>query len=152
MPNLRLAAIIACLVVCTGGCSSVPPSPAASPSVSAIVFTPIPVVPASLEPGSFRLPTNGAIGGGGCLGVDFAPGVLHGDPADKRTAWVVTSGGRQEVFFPLGFTARFTPRLEVMNRSGRIVAQEGDAVDGGCWTVDDGPVLILSDPSFVDPK
>jgi len=105
-----------------------------------------------LEPGSFRLPTNGAVGGGGCLGLGLDEAVLDGKATDPHVAWVVTSAGREEVFFPLGFTARFTPRLEVVNSAGRVVAHEGDSVDGGCWTVDDGPILILSDAQFLSAK
>jgi hypothetical protein len=152
MATFGRSAMLAGLMAVAAGCGSIAPPPSPSPTAEAIAFTPIPVVPASLEPGSFRLPTNGATGGGGCLGLGLDHAVLHGNPADPHVAWIVTSAGREEVFFPLGFTARFTPRLEVVNAADRVVAHEDDSVDGGCWTVNDGPVLILSDPEFVGIK
>jgi hypothetical protein len=91
-----------------------------------------------------RLPTNGAPGRAGCLGVGL-DAVLRGDPNDERFAWLDSSDGRIDVFFPLGFVGRFTPRLEVLDTTGRVVAREGDQIVGGCWTVDDGPILILVD-------
>jgi hypothetical protein len=91
-----------------------------------------------------RLPTNGAPERGGCLGVGLGA-ILRGDPNDGRFAWLDSNGGRIDVFFPLGFVGRFTPKLEVLDTSGRVVARDGDQIAGGCWTVNDGPILILVD-------
>jgi hypothetical protein len=47
---------------------------------------------------------------------------------------------------PPGFTARFTPQLEVLNANGDVVAREGTGVTGGCMA-GPGPnalLLILS--------
>jgi hypothetical protein len=48
--------------------------------------------------------------------------------------------------FPPGFTARFTPKVEVLNAIGDVVARDGTVVSGGCM-VGPGPnalLLILS--------
>jgi hypothetical protein len=108
--------------------------------------TAIPLVPSSLEPGTVRLPTNGASLGGGCLGVSFDQGILHGDANDPHLAWVQTRDVRVEVYFPLGFVGRFDPKLEVLAPDGSVVARDGDTIEGGCTTADDGPDVILADP------
>lgn len=135
------------LVLAVFGCGTRPqPTPfrTAEPSTSAFIATAIPLVPASLEPGAVRLPTNGAPAHGGCLGVGL-DAVLRGDPNDQRYAWLDSADGRIDVFFPLGFVGRFAPKLEVLDEAGRVVARDGDHIVGGCWTVDDGPVVILAD-------
>jgi len=121
---------------------SAPTSPPTQPTPSAI-----PIVPMSLEPGTVRLPTNGASLGGGCLGVSFDEGILHGDRSDPHLAWVQTIDVRVEVYFPLGFVGRFDPKLEVIAPDGSIVARDGDTIEGGCTTADDGPVVILTERS-----
>lgn len=65
----------------------------------------------------------------------LAEGILHGDPADPRLAWLVNPDGlRIEIQWPRGFTARFNPELEVVASTGEVVAREGDDLDlGGGW-------------------
>jgi hypothetical protein len=75
-------------------------------------------------------------------------GVLTGDAHDPRVAWLENdfATGRTEIVFPPGFTARFSPRLEILNAAGLVVARAGDHIDGGCLTglpSLDGPLLVL---------
>jgi hypothetical protein len=85
--------------------------------------------------------------GDGCGGVGFLDAYLHGSQTDPRVAWLdFGKGGRREVVFPIGYTARFMPKLEILNEKGEIVGREGDAIDGGCVTGVGGPhepMLIL---------
>jgi hypothetical protein len=72
------------------------------------------------------------------VGVDFCAGVgldafLHGDPTDPRSAWVVRPDGtRQDILFPAGYKAVFTPALQVLDPTGRVAMDEGDYVYGAC--------------------
>ena len=101
----------------------------------------------SPSPGSsaaFRLPTAGLLGACDGIGLD---GVLAGDPNDPRVAWLaVTGGGRRELVFPVGFTARFSPGLEILNASGEVVFRKGDRIDGGCLTVMPGMPVLVTPP------
>jgi hypothetical protein len=92
-------------------------------------------------------PTNGAgnvllptIDAQACAGVG-TEAVLAGDANDPRVAWLLESGARVDVVFPPGFSARFTPALEVLNASGAVVARAGDRIDGYCVTA--GAPLVL---------
>jgi len=88
--------------------------------------------------GNLLLPTIDA--GQACAGVG-TEAVLTGDPNDPRVAWLMASGTRVDVVFPSGFTARFTPALEVLNASGAVVGRAGDRIDGYCVTA--GAPLVL---------
>ena len=66
-----------------------------------------------------------------CAGIG-TDATLTGDPADPRVAWLESGGQRVDAVFPVGFTARFTPKLEVLDAHGVVVAQEGTHIDGGC--------------------
>jgi hypothetical protein len=57
---------------------------------------------------------------------------LHGDADDPRVTWVVERGRREEIIWPPGYTAQFTPNLVVLDADGDIVAIEGAHVDGAC--------------------
>ena len=60
-----------------------------------------------------------------------------------RVAWIEIAGfGEQLAVFPKGFTARFTPSLEVLDQSGAVVLREGDAITGTCGGAPDGGLLI----------
>jgi hypothetical protein len=81
---------------------------------------------------------------GACRGVSLDAHVT-GSPTDPRLAWLVSDrGGRQDVVWPAGFRARFTPKLEVLDRNGYVVFRDGDGVHEGCATGPDahGPLLI----------
>jgi len=57
---------------------------------------------------------------------------IRGDASDPRIVWEVgPSGGRQDVAWPEGCTARFTPKLEVIDPSGRVILRDGDQLTGG---------------------
>ena len=34
--------------------------------------------------------------------------------------------------WPIGYSARFTPGLEILDDHGRVIAHEGSLVEGGC--------------------
>lgn len=116
---------VALMVVLLTGCTSTtleisPASSSASPSFSPLVRR-LPTRPPPLP--------NEACGG---VGVEA---VLHGSPADPRVTWVEhfpDGGDRKEVDWPAGFTARFSPQLEVLDETGRVLMREGDFVEGTC--------------------
>ena len=122
-------------------CGSVPSS-AVAPSTSV----------ALLADGEIALPTEPPISvapgvATACAGVGLGA-VLHGDAADPRVAWLVDTwhGTRIDVVWPPGYRARFAPDLEVLDASGVVVLRAGDAVTGGCGTVDPG--ILLLEPPF----
>jgi hypothetical protein len=47
------------------------------------------------------------------------------------------SYGKRGLVFPRGFTARFTPRLEIFDASGKVRFRDGDAITEGCVWGDD---------------
>lgn len=64
---------------------------------------------------------------------------LHGAADDPRLAWMIRPDGtRTELAWPVGFSARFAPTLEVLDGQGRVIASEGSIVHGGCGTADPG--------------
>jgi hypothetical protein len=74
-----------------------------------------------------------------CAGTGWVPpGALHGSANDPRLVWVTRGAGtrRLEVGWPLGYSARFTPQLELLDAAGSVVGHEGTAVGGGCLTAD----------------
>jgi hypothetical protein len=83
---------------------------------------------------------------GGCRDVGL-DATLTGDPSDPRLAWLVAEQGQRiEIVWPPGYTARFAPRVEVLDAKGLVVFRDGDSVRGGCVTGPDaqGPLLIRS--------
>jgi hypothetical protein len=78
-----------------------------------------------------------------CAGVG-TEATLTGTPTDPRLAWMVDpQGGRHEIVWPRGFTARFDPDLAVLDASGKVVYRAGDKIDGGCVTWSENTLLIL---------
>ncbi len=79
-----------------------------------------------------------------CGGVHLG-GTLAGSPTDPRVAWLaIANGGRQEIVWPQGYSARFDPDLAVLDASGKMVYRAGDTIEGGCVVGnDDSPRLIL---------
>ncbi len=74
---------------------------------------------------------------------------LFGDAADPRVTWLVRDdGSRQDIIWPPGFTARFSPKLEVLDASGSVVFRGGDRIDGGCTAgpPDDPAKLLIIRP------
>lgn len=87
-----------------------------------------------------------------CGGVGLIDATLAGDPSDPRLAWLQTPGGRLEIVWPPGYTARFdrfVSNLEVLDPTGRVVYGLGDPIDGGCTAGppnDPGSVLLILPP------
>ena len=79
-----------------------------------------------------------------CAGVGN-DGTLAGSPTDPRVAWLAEpQGGRVEIVWPSGFTARFDPDLAVVDATGKVVYRAGDRPGGGCVIGgSDSPLLIL---------
>jgi hypothetical protein len=81
-----------------------------------------------------------------CAGVGTS-GHIASNPADPRIAWLaLESGIRREVIWPPGYTARFTPKLEILDETGAVAFRDGDSVGGGCVTGpdEDSPLLIAA--------
>ncbi|MDL2336193.1 MAG: hypothetical protein QFC55_09200, partial [Chloroflexota bacterium] len=68
--------------------------------------------------------------------------VLTGSADDSRLVWMMVGGERKELEFPVGYSARFTPDLELLDENGKVVGREGSTLTGGCeyvrgiWWVD----------------
>lgn len=84
-----------------------------------------------------------------CAGAGYVGDLrLHGAADDPRLAWMIGPDGRRtELAWRVGFSARFTPNLEVLDDRGQRVAVEGSLVTGGCPTFDAGVTL----PDFATP-
>ena len=112
---VRMAALG--LIVALAGACSAPPSPAA--------------------PARGTLRTED-VSGMVCAGVGFVDATLRGDPNYPGVAWFDEGQyGTSSVAFPKGFTARFAPRLEILDESGVVQFRDGDAIDGACVWGDD---------------
>ncbi len=83
------------------------------------------------------LPTDPLWTGGGCRGVGTDV-VIHGAAADPKVSWVTSpqTNQRTEIIWPVGYSARCTPTLEILDATGAIVAKEGDHLGGWCKTAD----------------
>jgi hypothetical protein len=97
---------------------------------------PAPTEPRPLGSGQRWLPTFLTVTSEGvpiaCAGTAFEAD-LHGSAADPHLAWMIRPDGRrQELVWPLGYSARFDPALEVLDDRGQVVAREGSLVTGGC--------------------
>lgn len=67
-----------------------------------------------------------------CGGTGWVGGhLLTGSASDPRLVWMM-AGGRQELEWPVGYSARFTPELELLDEDGIVVGHEGTELDGGC--------------------
>lgn len=126
------------LALALAGCSTV------SPSFGALVppaASPAPTLPTT----SLTAPDGSEMA---CAGVGLTD-VLRGDPANPRLAWLESfpnGGHRLEIVWPPGYSARFTPRLQVLDPTGQVVIEDGDFVEGACvWS--DGAHLMY--PPFL---
>jgi len=68
-----------------------------------------------------------------CRGIGTVA-ILTGDRSDARLAWLtgLDGTGREDLIWPPGYTAQFTPNLEIFDGSGMLVFRAGDHVDGAC--------------------
>jgi hypothetical protein len=97
---------------------------------------------------AIALPTLGN-DGSNCRGVGLNA-ILAGDPRDPRVAWLAMGDGRrQEIVWPVGFRAQFTPELEILDARGRVVLRAGDPVDSGCVI---GGAPDLREPLLIVPN
>ena len=73
-----------------------------------------------------------------CAGGGFVGGYfLRGSSTDSRSAWMTfPDGSRHELAWPVGYSARFVPALEVLDDTAHVIAREGSPVGGGCLTQD----------------
>lgn len=98
--------------------------------------TPLPATAPEIEtapPPSAPIRTFDTSGPFACAGIGLIGATLQGDPHDPRVAWIaVKDNGTRGVIFPKGFTARFTPNLEILDGTGQVKFRAGDAIDGGC--------------------
>jgi hypothetical protein len=68
---------------------------------------------------------------------------LRGSADDPRRVWMEdASGKRIELAWPPGFSVRFTPRLEVLNARGDVVALDGSRAASGCGTGDENAMYV----------
>lgn len=79
----------------------------------------------------------------GCLGIGME-GTLRGASDDPRVAWLIVDGRRVDVVWPTGYSAVFTPGLEILDEGGKVVLRGGDGVAGGC--VLDGGFIYVAPP------
>jgi hypothetical protein len=64
-----------------------------------------------------------------CPAALHTPFTLEGDPAATPAVWGIDAAGlRFDIRWPEGFTARFTPTLEVLDPAGNVVARGGQTV------------------------
>jgi hypothetical protein len=62
---------------------------------------------------------------------------LRGSPIDPRLVWMVwPDGHRTELGWPVSYSARFTPQLELLDGNGHVIARDGSRIEGGCSTAD----------------
>ena len=60
--------------------------------------------------------------------------ILTGSANDPRLVWLLRLGQQLELGWPVGYSARFTPKLELMDENDKVVGREGDVALGGCET------------------
>jgi len=96
-----------------------------------LVFVPFGLVLSFGSQGA--LPTSLFWRGGCTIGVG-RDATLHGSPTDSRVTWATDNGlgMRIEILWPVGYSARFDPNVEVLDASGNVVGREGDLIVGSC--------------------
>ena len=128
--HLVSGAVLAALALAACG-TSTGSSPTVTPSTSV----------ASFSPGELPLPTPPFVNNPPdiCAGVGISA-LLRGDAHDPVLTWVedTMTHTRRDVVWPVGYRARFTPRLEVLDASGTVVLREGDLITGTCGSTADG--------------
>ena len=67
-----------------------------------------------------------------CLGLGAEGAVLHGDPTREGLTWLDINGEERAILWPAGYRARFSPALEVVDNTGRVVLREGSSISGVC--------------------
>jgi hypothetical protein len=69
----------------------------------------------------------------GCVGGGLGPFTLHGiESGSEVLVWLEQDDHRQfAAVWPNGFPAEFNPELELRDAQGKVVAREGDIIEGG---------------------
>lgn len=82
-----------------------------------------------------------------CAGIGLGGARLAGSATDPRVSWLISeAGGRQDVIWPQGYSARFEPALVIVDASGQAVYRAGDQVERGCVLSYDTTVLLILPP------
>ncbi|HXX60778.1 MAG TPA: hypothetical protein VEI48_05770 [Candidatus Sulfotelmatobacter sp.] len=103
--------LLGCLAAGIVGCSAV-----GGPGIA------LPVIQPTAPPGVHEL----------CPLALHTPFTLEGDASQSPPVWGVDRAGATfDIFWPPGFTARFSPDLEVLDPSGRVVERGGLVTDLG---------------------
>jgi hypothetical protein len=141
--GLLIALVCACSAP-SAGANTAPSATAApllantAPSATAAPLpttsAPVAVAPSASGPALRTVDVSGQA----CAGIGIVDGTLRGDPQDPRVAWLDHGPyGTRRLVFPQGFTARFTPRLEILDANGKVKFRDGDAITEGCDWGDD---------------
>jgi hypothetical protein len=101
-------------------------------------------LPTTTTPWWFRLMCGG-------VGLDA---VVRGSPNDPHVAWLesrisipgIPPGTREDVIWPEGYRARFSPNLEILDGWGIVVLRDGERVSGSCGGVADNGDLYMVPP------
>ena len=135
-------------VAFVAGCGAVLPPPTPAPTARPTARP--------LGPGEFAVPVElwRPINGMpvACAGVGYEGEYrLHGARTDPRFVWMTfPDGTRHELAWPLGYSARFSPELELLDERGQIVAREGSLLTGGCETPQSGVLWVTTEGLTVD--
>lgn len=83
-----------------------------------------------------------------CPAAALTPFTLGGDPTKSPSVWGINSFGHVfAITWPAGFTARFSPNLQIVDPSGAVVATGGvviaDAGGGNDGNGDDGAYICI---------
>ena len=109
----------------------------------------VPSVLPTLAPGEIALPTFFAEVDGHpqlCAGSWYEGDVrVHGSSEDPALTWIVfaSDGHRENLLWPPGFRARFTPTLEVLDPFAHVYSREGDPAHDHCPMQPDGVYLDI---------
>jgi hypothetical protein len=102
-----------------------------------------------LRPNEYALSTSiGPAWLGMCGGVGL-DAVVRGSQTDPHIAWLENHLGgisRSEATWPLGYRARFTPKLEILDGWGNVVLRDGEAVTESCGGVDSNGGQMMIPP------
>jgi hypothetical protein len=110
---------------------------------------------ASCELADRQLPSDPDWRGSCAFGVGL-DAVLHGSPTDPRITWATdrSVNARIELLWPIGYSARFNPSLELLDEQGRVVGREGNYIISSCVPDpdDDGAIRVSAEDISAEPR